>query len=308
MPCFFPLQASFYLRDDGKKKVVFSNSRAKLHEMGVKPLMDNLAIPCGRCIGCRLEHSRQWAVRCMHEASLHSDNCFLTLTYDDEHLPIDGSLNRSVISKFIKRLRSKYCGKFKFFYCGEYGDLNRRPHYHVCVFGFDFKDKSFWKNSAGCRLYVSDELSSLWQFGFSTIGSLTFDSAAYVARYCTKKITGEQAKDHYGDLLPEFGQASLRPAIGRDWIDKFGFSDVYPFDTCVTDTAGGGRGYSKPPRYYDKRLEQLDSEAYEAMKKKRFESGLLREDESSFDRLMVKHKCTVSRFKKMLRCLDKENI
>ena len=131
MPCFCPLEGwrSKDRSSTGKRKIVF-NPRDALRDMPV-------TVPCGQCIGCRLERSRQWAVRCIHEASLHEDNCFITLTYDDAHLPTDLSLNVSHFQKFMKRLRKRFGEGIRFFHCGEYGENFGRPHYHACLFTSD---------------------------------------------------------------------------------------------------------------------------------------------------------------------------
>lgn len=231
-----------------------------------------LQLPCGQCIGCRLERSRQWAVRIMHEASFSERNSFITLTYSDEHLPSDYSLSVDHLQRFFKRYR-KLCGPLRYFACGEYGDANYRPHYHLCVFGHDFDDKLPTSLSDSNPLSISPTLSRLWPFGHSSIGALTFESAAYVARYCTKKVTGKDSAKHYQrviastgeivNVLPEFARMSLKPAIGRNWYDKFG-SEVYPLDRVIVR----GRK-AKPPRYYDKLYEARSPQAYERLKEKR---------------------------------------
>ena len=138
MPCYFPLQAVFAEFADGKKKPFFPDWAKQAFRKG-KFVKDITSVPCGRCMGCRLEKSRQWAVRCVHEAKFYEDNCFVTLTYAPEHLPKDGSLNRKHVQDFIKRLRRRLDDrKIRVFYCGEYGDKLRRPHYHLCLFNCDF--------------------------------------------------------------------------------------------------------------------------------------------------------------------------
>lgn len=305
MPCLFPLQASFSVRPDGKKDISFSSAAAELFRQGVKPVAGSyLSLPCGRCMGCRLERSRQWAVRIMHEAQLYEDNCFVTLTFDEKHLREQcptGSLDRSHMQKFLKRLRRRFDHPVRTYYCGEYGERLGRPHYHACLFNCDFADKAFWSMSGGFRYYTSEVLSDLWPFGHSVISDLTFDSAAYVARYCTKKIVGKEAADHYQGRLPEFGQASLRPGIGSGWLDRYGASDVFPLDEVVV------RGVKcKPPRYYDKRLERDDPVRYEALKRARAERAEVKADDNSFRRLLVKQKCLEARFSKLIRKLENE--
>ena len=152
MTCFHPLQAyKLGNKPNGKASIVFK------YPIGVD-LVEELKVPCGRCIGCRLERSRQWAIRCLHESKSHEDNCFITLTYDDEHLPRDRSLDVKVFQDFIKRMRKKV-GKFRYFHCGEYGEKEFRPHFHACIFGYDFPDKKFLKRTkTGSNLYRSDSL------------------------------------------------------------------------------------------------------------------------------------------------------
>lgn len=208
----------------------------------------------------------------MHEASLHEDNCFVTLTYDAEHLPADMSLDVRHWQLFAKRLR-KRVGPFRFFHCGEYGENFARPHYHAIIFGYDFPDKVYFKGDGETKVYTSDLLDSLWQLGHSLIGAVTFESAAYVARYVTKKVTGEAAHDHYfrvsdvdGSLVPvspEYSTMSRRPGIAADWFRKFG-NEVYPSDEIIS------RGFSsRPPRYYDNLLEVTDSTVFDMVKRKR---------------------------------------
>lgn len=153
-----------------------------------------------------------------------------------------GSLVYADFQKFMKRLRRRTGAKISFYVGGEYGEELLRPHYHACLFGYDFSDKVYFKKSAsGERLYTSKFLDSLWPFGFATVGSVSFQSAAYIARYCMKKVNGQLAKSHYEtitddgeiiDRLPEFNHMSLKPAIGKRWLEKFE-TDVYPRDYVV---------------------------------------------------------------------------
>lgn len=221
-------------------------------------------VPCGNCLGCDLERSRQWAVRCMHEAQLHRDNAFVTLTYDEEHLPPAGSLDRRAFPLFMKRLR-KEAGRVRVFYCGEYGEELGRPHYHACLFGWWPDDAVQAGDRGGHAVYRSARLQRLWPFGFSELGSVTFDSAAYVARYVVKKVRGEAAAEHYtavdvatGEVFvrePEFAQMSRRPGIGAGWFDRFG-EELEPDGTVIES------GKEVPmPRYYRKLMDVESPEA-----------------------------------------------
>ncbi len=284
MPCFTPLRGF----RDPSGGFVFARHKS----IGLV-----MSVPCGRCIGCRLERSRQWAVRCMHEASLHEDNCFVTLTYANEHLPVNGSLEVSHFQKFMKRLRRRYDStRIRFFHCGEYGEGLGRPHYHALLFGFDFPDKAPWTDRNDSPVWRSSSLESLWPMGISEIGSVSFESAAYVARYITKKITGEAAKAHYRGKAPEYATMSRRPGIGRGWITKFQ-EDVYPSDEVIVR----GRA-TKPPRYYDSYFESVNPDAAEAVRLQR-RRDRSREDETP-DRLRVREVCAEARVSLLPRRLE----
>jgi len=177
----------------------------------------------------------------MHEAQLHEHSVFVTLTYSDEHLG-SFSLVYSDFQKFMKRVRKKF-GPVRFYVAGEYGDGFQRPHFHCLLFGCWFPDREFHKDlPSGFRLYRSAQLEKLWPFGFSSIGDVTFESAAYVARYVMKKVTGKAAEQHYefvdigsGEVsqrVPEFNRMSLKPGIGAGWFKKFG-NEVFPNDYVV---------------------------------------------------------------------------
>lgn len=301
MVCYHPLQAvSAANPQTGKKAITVLPGRydpESLTRFGV-PKESQLTLPCGRCIGCRLERSRQWAMRCMHEKDMHEDSCFITLTYDDDHLPKDGSLNLKHFQDFFKRLRKKCGSGIRFFHCGEYGETTHRPHYHAIIFGFDFTDRQFHTVSNGNRLYISSSLTSLWSLGHCLIGDVTFESCAYVARYIMKKVTGELAEAHYGGRKPEYVTMSRKPGIGAGWYAKFK-SDVYPSDYLYVNGVK-----CKPPRFYDTRLQVSSPGAYEALKEKRdayFSS--LSPLESTPDRLYVKEYIQNQRFKKLVRTL-----
>lgn len=245
------------------------NPETKRYGLTFNPLKalnstNSIRVPCGKCTGCRLERSRQWAVRCMHEATLHERNCFITLTYSDDHLPVDYSVHERDWQLFMKKLR-KHCepNKIRFFACGEYGDQNQRPHYHALIFGHDFNDKILKeRNQRGDPLYLSKSLDQLWSLGMSTVGSLTYQSASYTARYAMKKISGPQADNHYlrthplhgfiCRVRPEFLLMSRRPGLGQGWFEKHG-AETFTHDSVITE----GRE-AQPPRYYFQQLSEED--------------------------------------------------
>lgn len=294
--------ASYFFVSFWQEGAFFSNANAKLFSSSV-PLVgdDNLSLPCGRCIGCRLERSRQWALRCVHESKMHARNCFVTLTFSPESLAkecVNGSLDKRHVQLFLKRLRFSFSSSIiRFFACGEYGDALSRPHYHLCLFGFDFDDRVPFSKSGDYWCYLSASLSKLWTFGHSTVCDFSFDTAAYVARYCIKKVTGDGAAAHYGGRQPEFSMMSLRPGIGKPWLDKYGKSDVFSYDECIVN-----RSRCKPPRYYDKLRERVDPAGFLFAKEARFAKRKLRDSSSS--RLSTRMRCQILKFRKLFRKLE----
>lgn len=298
MPCYHPISA--YQCTDGS--IVFYES--KRHDIS-----RSLQLPCGQCVGCRLERSRQWAIRCMHEAQMHTQNCFITPTYDDAHLPSDRSLHYRDFQLFIKRLRKRYPGRrIRYYMAGEYGENFGRPHWHACIFGLDFDDKKLWKRTAANSvLYRSQDLELLWPFGYSSIGDVTFESAAYVARYIMKKVTGKNAAEHYQEIdpdtgeitnrTPEFTKMSLKPGIGYEWYKQY-TSDVYPHDYVVV------RGKKvKPPKYYDKKYKIDNPYEFDELLYIREKSAKLNYADNTLERLAVKEQVAKAKLQKLKRNL-----
>lgn len=253
MACYHPILA--WQKDDGQ--IVFAE-RGKIRR--------ELRLYCGRCIGCRIQRARNWAVRCMHESQLHGHSYFATLTYDNDNY--SPSLDYRDFQLFMKRLR-KAEGPTRFFACGEYGEEFHRPHFHVLLFGKYFDDQ----RKVGKELYESKRLDQLWKHGRATLGSVTYQSAGYCAQYSCKKVNGPMADEHYKrvnlstgeivDVAPEMGRMSLRPAIGYPWFLKF-WKDVYLARDAVIIN---GRPVP-PPRFYDLKLRETapeiaDDKAYE---------------------------------------------
>lgn len=253
MTCYFP--QPIYLTPRGWK---FSPRRNQV-------FLDRLPkfVSCGQCLGCRLERSRQWAVRSVHEAQFHDENYFLTLTFDDAHVPKDFSLNTKTIQGFWKRFRKAYpLMRFKYYCAGEYGDNFLRPHYHASTFGMSLPDlRPSFKSSTGYQMYTSKRVQDAWSldgipFGNVYIAPLTFETAAYTARYICKKILGKGAAEHYAKLgvMPE--KAWMSKGLGRDW------HDAYKHET-YRDNYISVRGVpSVPPRTYNRWLKKFDPEIY----------------------------------------------
>lgn len=237
-------------------------------------------------------------MRCVHEAAMHDRNCFVTLTYDQAHLPRRSALVYPDFQRFMKRLRKHARVPVRFFCCGEYGPLSGRPHYHACLFGFDFDDATYWRKSdSGARCYRSRVLESLWPVGASELGRVTFESAAYVARYCLDKVNGQAAAAHYArvdsegpyHLPPEFAHMSLKPGIGTTWFARWS-SDVYPHDYVVVN----GRPV-KPPKAYDRLLSRTSPDDFEDIQFRRGQDARARFQDNTDARLAVKEQVAVAR-------------
>lgn len=280
MPCYKPISA-YRVADGG---VVFA-------QLARYDIIGDCKLPCGQCLGCRLDRAREWSVRCLHEAKMHRENCFITLTYNDENLPADGSLHYRDFQLFMKRLREKL-GPVRFFMCGEYGESTLRPHYHAVLFGVDFQDKKeYKKNAQGDMLYTSKILEELWGKGFCPIGLVTRQSAGYVARYCVKKVTGDRAEEHYKGREPEFARMSLKPGIGAEFFKKFE-SDILPNDYVIES------GFKIPvPKYYDK----LFKGNIEDVKFRREKFGRTMADNNTPERLAVREVVAHAKVKSLLR-------
>lgn len=311
MPCYYPqtVYRSKYGRDPetGRWPIVFNPSD------GYTDM--ELQITCGQCIGCRLERSRQWAIRCYHESKLYDENMFVTLTYDDEHLVdrcgvydeqyndiVDYSLNKRDFVLFMKKLRKKYSDrKIKYLHCGEYGEKYGRPHHHAIIFNLDIGDKLYYKSVAGNKLYKSEKLEKIWQNGNCIIGEVTLQSAAYVARYITKKITGKKADAYYDGVQPEYITMSRREAIGKKYYEKHG-ENIRRTDSCVVDGME-----CRPPKYYDNIYDIIDKKGLERAKRRRTVEAKKLSDENTYDRLRVREHIKRVRTKCLLRNKTEED-
>ncbi len=321
MNCLSPIKAwrSHTANDSGKRGLSF-NPKDSYRDLPVK-------IACGQCINCRIEHSRAWALRCVNEAQLHQDNCFITLTLNDENLPANASLDVELFQKFMKRLRKKiYPQKVRFFHCGEYGSCDPdnpkhieqygisklgRPHYHALLFGFDVSDKILISERDGIKLYSSPMLEKIWGLGFVTVGEVTFESAAYCARYIQKKINGSLKDDHYKrtftktgeivDVKPEYTTMSRRPGIGAKWLEKYK-TDMYPkgFTTIKGKKI-------LPPRFYKELLEKIDPALAKKSQVSRINNTAdTQTNDDTLERVKARFEVRKQQIKKLIRPLDDE--
>lgn len=243
----------------------------------------------------------------MHEASMYDKNCFITLTYNDENIPDREELKYKHFQQFIRKLRKETSQKIRFYMCGEYGSLGERPHYHACLFGYDFNDKiEFKKTKSGSIIYTSKTLENLWSvgrgkkkksLGFSTVGQVTFESAAYVARYIMKKRLGrgydleyiDKETGEVSEKQKEFSRMSLKPGIGFEWYKKYK-RDVFPHDICIV------RGREcKPPKYYFGKLKETDPDEYDTICGIRERRAHRNRSDNTKERLIAKEKVLIAK-------------
>ena len=267
-----------------------------------RPNTRHVDIPCGYCLGCRLTKSRGWAIRCMHEAHMHKQNCFITLTYDEAHY--QPGLNYADFKRFIRRVVAEK-GPTRYFMCGEYGEKLKRPHFHAILFGQTFTDaKDFGKT------HISEQLTKLWGKGNTSVDQATYQSAGYVARYTVKKQYGKQNEKHYeridiqtGEIIkvrPEFAQMSRRPGIGQTFIEKY-WPEIYLARDAVI-TPGGKT--NTPPKYYDKWLKEHQIELKECKDYERYKNSRTFEKDTTPERLTAREINAAENIKRKIRTLE----
>lgn len=281
MPCDKPLKAYQLLNRknaNGKAIILFQQPRRMQK-------FESIEIACGRCTGCRLERSRLWASRCMHEAHLHEENYFVTFTYNDANLPYNNSLRPRDLTLFFKRLRKKQ--NVRYYSCGEYGDILGRPHYHAIIFNLRLDDLVPYSYNNGNRLYTSALLQRHWHaegsqelLGNVYVGHVTFESCAYVARYILKKQLGngslklyydndldmyfdkETGEEYLGEI-PEYVRMSRNPGIGAKFFDIYE-REMYGKGNDGTILQRGVRFGT--PKFYDNRYSKINESHMDKIK------------------------------------------
>lgn len=257
-------------------------------------------VPCGYCVGCKLERARQWALRLAHESMYHDDAYFMTFTYEDSNVCYGNEVPTLVprdLELFWKRLRKHFNVKIKYFACGEYGDVTYRPHYHAIVFGFRIDDLVPWKNDGVSSTFTSLTIDRLWKLGRVVIGPVTHESSAYVARYTIKKQYGVRHDEYYKVLgiEPEFVRMSK--GLGKQYFLDYSH-DIYEQDVMIyTDGVGKGR----PPKYYDRLKAALDPGGMKALVKKREKEARRPSKDRTRERLAVREKIKISHLNRLKR-------
>lgn len=286
-----------------------------------------IQVPCGKCIGCRLEYSRQWANRCLLELQYHDSAYFCTFTYDDIHVPIGYSVDRQTgeaiecmtlrkrdFQLLMKRIRKRFSyDSIRFFAAGEYGSDTFRPHYHSILFGLHLGDLEVYKRTYGGNvLYNSSSLARCWcdsnglPIGYVVVAPVTWETCAYVARYTAKK-SGDNDKDVYIELgmEPPFTLMSRKPGIGRQYYEDH--PDLYEHEFINVSTEKGGRKF-RPPKYFDRLLEAERPQEAADLKEVRQQSAkafkALEEAQSSmnwYDRNEMKERIKEAQIKSLRR-------
>lgn len=311
MSCTSPLKA--YWRSASRDAITFDVAKSATRIP--------FALPCGQCLGCRMEKARQWGLRCLNEAKMWPSSYYVTMTYNSDYMPLGGTVCLRDVQLFMKRLRkaatgvpweNPLTGKItkspRFFLGAEYGDDNRRPHYHALLFNVRFDDlREHGKNGRGEILYTSAHMSRLWgdgggTFGFCTLGAVTFESAVYCAKYALKQIklsdkstpaAREEWERRYvvydADGLVyerdrEFAVMSRCPGIGALYYEKYG-QEIRDHDNVVV----AGREV-RPPRYYDTKSDAIDPARFAVVKSKRKRQAVLAKPDNTPERLAVKAK------------------
>ena len=239
-----------------------------------------VSLPCGKCEQCKAAHAMEWGIRANEEAKQWKNNCFLTLTYATKNLPKKRSLREKDLTDFWKRLRKHETGfeewtyknkketPIRYLACGEYGSKTKRPHYHAIVFNWKPNDLRYHKTTKlGDRLYTSKKLENIWQKGYCIIGKVTADSAAYVARYTTKKLTEKETIRKGREK--EFLRMSRKLAIGWTmWSDETRRQEIIK-DEGIWIKRKNKEAKLKPiPNYFKKKWREYDEmEYYETMEK-----------------------------------------
>lgn len=332
MTCYHPIKAFIVEDNDGDKKYHFaSNDTDRIVYKG-QAISKHILLPCGKCIGCQCDKSRDWANRIMLELMYHEKACFLTLTYNEDYIPhneyndyaagevkLSNTLRKEQLQKFFKRLRKHIAPvKIRYFACGEYGKKSLRPHYHVIVFGYDFPDKYVFNvTKDGYVQYRSDLLELIWtdpvtheSLGHSMICEVNWNTAAYVSRYCLKK--SDRIHNIYYQTFnvePEFLTMSRRPGIGRQYYDEHKDEVYINQEIFLSNNKGGFK--TRPPKYFDRLYESEHPEEMKEMKERRMEIAQRNLDQKMLQTNLSLHdylEVEEAYFRERIRSLKREKV
>lgn len=242
---------------------------------GEKQGLTQLELPCGKCPECQKDYYTSWATRGSRELMKWDSSIFITLTYDEENLPHDNSLNKKEIQNFIKRVKKHFKSSkqnpIRQTYCGEYGSRTNRPHYHAILYNCDFHDKTrLYISKSGHQVFKSEKLTELWGKGIAEFGYATPESIAYVYKYILKKKTRKEKKqplviERDGityEVAHEFIESSRNPGIGAIARDSESIKKGYL-------SVNGHK--KKIPKYYMEHLKKFFPDTYDYLANLKFD-------------------------------------
>lgn len=329
MTCYHPLECVLPFKTDieGKRHLLFSKSQIydmpgdiiKYYSYFDKtPYGIKIKVPCGHCLGCMIDRSRMWALRCTDEAKMHEKNVFLTLTFNENYIHDNRSVSKTFLSQFMKRFRYYYGDGIRFLGVGEYGEKKLRPHYHLLLFNFDFDDKyefkvdthrgvSYWR-SPFLEKYVWCDVASKDSLGFSIIGDVNFQTSAYVSRYCTKKIFNNKKHRlaYFKDKEPEFMNFSRNYGIGFEAFLEY-HTEYLSRGYC--DLVNGKKFIKMPvPRYYINMAEKYFPKEFSEYKLKCYDfliKNLFNENiDNTTERLLTREELKKMKVDKLVRSYE----
>lgn len=273
MACLKPIQVYSLNKGEKVQFKKYSNIDVAKLDMNMN-YENNNSVPCRKCIGCKLDNAKEWAIRSALECKSSKDNWFITLTYADEFLPY-GTKGIPTISyydlrRFIESLRKVFTRQnirgIKYLSGAEYGSRFNRPHYHICFFGLLLNDliSIGERSNLGHFYFESKLIDRIWGKGIHKIGRVTYQSAGYVARYTLKKVG---TKLDYEKLGIEPEKLYMSKGIGKKYFDEFK-DQIYKYDVVNLNT---DKGLIKvqPPRYFDRLYEKQNSEHLQEIKNAR---------------------------------------
>lgn len=316
--CYDPLFATVCTRSDGSRYTRLGLQSGITFDSDGRPIGDTVSysdgtlgyivrLPCGHCLACRSQQAKVWSDRLLLESLYHDAAYFVTLTYDEDHVPrhveIDPatgeykeflSLRKKDVQDFNKRLRQRYPDdKIRFYLAGEYGDHTERPHYHAIYFGLHVTDlEPFGMSETGNQYFISMKLSEIWKNGFVSVEPANEYTFKYVANYVTKKL-GVHFNDYYNKLKiePPFSLSSRRPGIGLQYLIDHE-SEIVEHDRIIFGTDNASYRI-KPPRYFYKKLDERGVDIRAGARARRFAANDMDYNISTetdllpFDRLAV---------------------
>ena len=294
MPCYKPLKCrQYYSGETMKMRTDFKSKNP------------NSELPCRRCLGCKLTKAKEWAIRCMHECRYHQESTFVTLTYNNEDLPKGGDLDHSDFQRFMYKLRNHQkennLPRVRFYMCGEYGEKNKRPHYHAILFGVKFPDEEYLRTRGKNRVYRSATLDRIWGHGRAETGCVSESSAGYVARYTLQKQQEEDLEricpgtgEIYKVRKP-YNRSSLKPGLGYKYFEEFK-TDIFPDDFVIDEKYNE----TPTPGYYRVLLQRDNPEMAEDLRQRRIEKAKNNPDNSP-ERLAQRETCKTAQVKGLER-------